>query len=224
MVAFGAEAEPALLLACLHQKRNQQSFAGSRDMHALHRDIDGARSVIRKCLALELRLDQLVDLGERHIDRHADATLPRSICCTSSSFAGNVQAGLRLCRHDARLGLHAERQRDVAGVDARLRGEGAGRAHLEPQVRKAGAAAAQRDRAAHLRPFAPRRLFEDRIVAQPRLQDGGLFGDAAIDQRLRSPCRDSLRTAAIERLASLIFTWPRRFGSSRQFGVSPAAT
>ena len=77
-IGFAAEAEEALLLLGVHQQRNQQPVAGSRDAGALHGDIDRARAVLGKGLSGELRLDDLVDLGERHVDRHADATRPGS--------------------------------------------------------------------------------------------------------------------------------------------------
>src|SRR6185437_2187369 len=84
----------------------------------------------------------------------------------------------------ARFRLHADDERYVLAVDFRLRGRGANRFYLQPQLRKAGLAAAERHRAAHLRPLAPHGLLDDRIVAQAILQRRHLRIDLAVDQRL----------------------------------------
>ena len=70
---LAAEAEEALLLLGVHQQRNQQPVAGSRDGGVLHGDIDRAGAVLGKGAAGELRLHDLVDLGEGNVDRHADS-------------------------------------------------------------------------------------------------------------------------------------------------------
>src|SRR5262245_41656281 len=56
----------------LYAQRNKQSLASCREIRAKHLYIDWPAAVFRKVASLELRLDQPIELGERHVDRHAD--------------------------------------------------------------------------------------------------------------------------------------------------------
>ena len=146
----------------------------------------GGIAGLRESAALELRFEQLVDLGERHVDRHADRELAVVESAARVRAApGTDSRAWSARRHDARFRLHADGQAShccasIFGCAAAARD----RAHLQPQLRQAGLAAAERNRAAHLGPFAPQRSLDDRIVAQARLQRGDLRVDLAVDQRL----------------------------------------
>ena len=111
-------------------------------------------------------------------------TRPCSVCGTISSVAGNGHSGLVSFGTMRVSASTPTSKRDGLGVDARLRRERARRPKLEPEIRQPGAGGAERDRAAELGPFAPRRLLEERIVAQPRLQPRDLLVDLPLQQRL----------------------------------------
>ena len=181
---FAAETEEALLLLGVDQQRDQQPVAGRRHGRALDGDVDRARAVLRKGAPGELRLDDLVDLGKGHVDRHADADPPGVGGTMRSSRKRAIGLGLR--RRDAGLGLDAERQRHRGCIDTRLRRDRAGRLQLQPQrrQRRGRAGALQRNRAAGLGPLRPRIVLEGRIVADPRLHRVELVGDRLVDHRL----------------------------------------
>jgi hypothetical protein len=85
---------------------------------------------------------------------------------------------------DACLGVYADGQRDGRGIDARLSRDRAHRTHFEPEIGHARRRLPERNGTAHFGPFAPRRGFDRRIVADARLQRGHLLADRAINERL----------------------------------------
>ena len=135
---LGAEAEEGLPLARLDAQRDQQAVARRRDRGAEHRDGEGAAAVLGEIAPLELRFEDAVDLGERNVDRHADGDTSLVDLLDDLELRRERAIRLGLARRDARLGLQPERQRDGVLVDPRLRREGAGRAHLEPQIGRIG--------------------------------------------------------------------------------------
>ena len=165
----------------LHPQRDQQLVAGRGDAGAAHRD--GERAVVRERLARELRLDQAVDLGERHVDRHRDADAALLALRRDLERRRERAFRLGLLRDDAGLGLDADQERDRLGIDPRLRRDRARRPKLEPEVRQPGAGGADRQRAAEFRPLPPRHPLEERIVAQPLLQPRDLLVDLPLQQR-----------------------------------------
>src|SRR5665213_3798226 len=122
-------------------------------MRAANLDLDRRAAVFRIAMTLELRLQQWVELAERHVDRYADREL--AVVHRRHQFERGRERAVRLAllRRDAGVGLHADGERDIARVDLRLRGGGADRAQLQPQAGQAGLVAAERDRAAHLGPL-----------------------------------------------------------------------
>ncbi len=107
---FAAESEQAFFLLGVDQQRDQQPVARCRDGGALDGDIDRAGTVFRKGAAGELRLHDLVDVGKRHIDRHADADAARGRRHDGDRRRERA-IGFGLRRRDTGLGLDAERQR-----------------------------------------------------------------------------------------------------------------
>src|SRR3974390_274629 len=84
------------------------------------------------------------------------ASTPSCLGGPRSSRRGEGAIRLGLVRHDAGFRLHADGQRDIAGVDLRLRGGSTDGPHFQPQWRQAGLLAAERNRTAHLGPLFAR--------------------------------------------------------------------
>jgi len=147
--------------------------------------LDGGRvlaaAVLRKCLVLELRIDEPAHLGEGNVDRHGDIDRALIGLRHDLKLLGERAIGLGLRRHDARFCLHADEQRDRIGVDLWLRRDGVRRAHLEPEIGHALRSRAERDRAAELAPFVAGGVFDERIVAQPRFQCGRLLMHCVVE-------------------------------------------
>ena len=92
--------------------------------------------------------------------------------------------------------MHADQQRQRIAVDLRLRGDGAHRLDLEPEIRKPGsrsgrayrraglATAIQRNGATQFGPLAARRVLDEGIVAQPRFQRTDLLAHHAVERQL----------------------------------------
>src|SRR5262245_60112249 len=179
-----AEAEPALFLARLHAQRDQQPVAGCRQVGAQHLDVDRPAAVIGEVAALELLLEQLVEFGKRHVDRHADCEYAVLHRRHQVELRREGAGGLRLAGQNARFRLHADSDREVAHVDLRLRRRRTYRAHLQPERRQSGLAAAEWNGAAHLHPLLACAALDHRIAAQARLQRGDLAADHGVKHRL----------------------------------------
>ena len=183
---LGAEAEPALGLACALTRSEISSRSPAAAMLAASTVTSpGELPSSGKVLPLSCASMQAVELGERHVDRHRDRR-PCPVRCggTRSSCAGNGQSGLvsvgtmrvSACTPSVRI-TQSGRMRGCAA-------NALGRAHLEPEVGRARRRLAERDRAAELHPFAARRELERAVVAQLVGQVADLLVDRVVEQRL----------------------------------------
>ncbi|GCC46912.1 hypothetical protein chiPu_0030716, partial [Chiloscyllium punctatum] len=158
---------------------------GGGDARALDGDVDRAGAVLGESLAFQLRLDELRQRREGHVDRQADRDLARHRRHDGELVGERAVRG-RLCLGDPRLGLDSHGQDHRRRIDLGLGRDRAGRPQLEPhrRHRRGAAGALQRDRPAGFGPLRAGAVLEHRVVAQPCLHHGNLVGDRLVDHRL----------------------------------------
>ena len=180
-----AEAEPALGLLGLHPQRDQQPVAGRRDVGGQHRDLAGALPVSGKVLPLSCAsITRLNSVNGTSIGT-AILTSPWSMLRHQIEPRRERAVGLGLGRHDARLGLHAEREdhpvRHRCAAARRTRGSAASRATATGsagrRLRRAGSSGTASPIAC-----APQAPACGRCAAAPEIAD--LLVHGPVEQRL----------------------------------------
>ena len=190
-------------------------------LEAQHRDLTRRAAGLREGLALELRLHQAVELGERHVDRHRDRDLALVDRRHQIELRRERAVRLGLGRHDARLGLHADGEdhpvRHRCAAARRTRGSAAPRATAT--ARPAAAWPSEIER--HIFVHCLRAVCSSvRSLRSRPAEAADLLVHGAVEQRLHLVHDVELDAGDAACAPSASATLPVRFGSIRQFGCS----
>src|SRR6516164_3160142 len=99
----GAKAEPGFGFVGAQRNRDQQSLAGGRKVDVSNGGREGTAAVFGKSLALELRLHEAAELGERNVNWYSNGEAPLLHLLDNIELRRERTIGLGLVRNDARF-------------------------------------------------------------------------------------------------------------------------